>query len=146
MLIAEFAKTSKKIPLKILTWMARKNIIQNPLTVDDLIGLRYMEKIWGKREVLVSQLAKEKTNIRQRLIKHCDFDTKWERWAYTRMMNIPPEEKMKMKQIISEVELTFLHKLAPWQLKRLYQVREKAYKDKRKMANKTQTDIEQCSE
>lgn len=130
MQIGEYAKISK-IPLKTLQFMLGKGVIQEELTSEDLHALSVIDYLWGVPEFLRPQLRKFNQEKRKSLIQSCDFDTKWERWAYTRMMNVPPEEKMSIKKIISEVEFAFLFKLEPWQVTRIYQIREKAYKAKK---------------
>jgi hypothetical protein len=128
--IAEFSKTSK-IPLKTLQFMVKKGVVQEVLTREDLHTLSAIEKLWGLFDFIRPQIKRLNQGKRQSLIQSCGFDSRWERWAYSRMMNVPLNEKMSIKKIINDVEFTFLFKLEPWQVTRIYQVREKAYKDRK---------------
>ena len=132
--IKEYAKTSK-IPLKTLRWMERIKIASNPLTDNELIGLELIEKVWKKRDFVRPQLKLMDVKTRKALISTCGLDTKWERYAYTRFMNSEPDKRIFMMNLIPEIELTFRFKLSVFQIKRVYQIREIAYKAKKKAQN-----------
>ncbi len=138
MQIYEYAKTSK-LPLKTLKLIVKRGVIHETLTNDDLKVLAACENLWGCWEYLRPQFSKYNQEERQLLITHVDF-TKWERWAYTRMINVPQGEKIIMKKIVAELEYAFLIKLEPGQIKRIYKVREKLYND-RKATKKTAQSI-----
>lgn len=49
--------------------MVRKKIIHNPLTNEDLIGLKLLEQVWWKSEILRVQLLKYSKKDRKKLLK-----------------------------------------------------------------------------
>ncbi len=116
-----------KIPLKMIYWFAENRVISNPLTEHDVQCLEFLEKIWGKHEVLRSQLARISKKRRQILISTADLTTKWERYAFSRFQNLGPGKKLPMDQLTDEIEVTFGFALKAVHIKRLYQVRRKAY-------------------
>ncbi len=137
MQIYEFAKTSK-LPLKTLKLIVKRGVIHETLTDDDFKVLAALENLWRCFEYIRPQISKESQEDRQRLITNVDF-SKWERWAYTRMMNVPQGEKIFIKNIVAELEYAFLIKLEPGQIKRIYQVRDKLYKDKKATKEKARS-------
>lgn len=139
--IKEYAKTSK-IPLKTLRWMERIKIVSNPLTDNELIGLELIEKVWKKRDFVRPQLKLMDVKTRKALISTCGLDTKWERYAYTRFMNSEPDKRIFMMNLIPEIELTFRFKLSVFQIKRVYQIREIAYKAKKKSSKRDHGKVE----
>ncbi len=128
--IEEYAKQSL-LSRKFLNWMVRKEIIQTPLSESDLLGLGMLEKTWGKSEVIRAQLIKYPKERRLQLLTSPDFDTKWERYAYSRFRNLKNGHRLPMKQLIDEVEVTYGFTLNTLHIKKLYKVRQKAY-NKRK--------------
>ena len=124
--ISLYVKTSR-LPRKILLWMVRKHIITDPLTDEDLIGLRLLERVWWKSEILRAQLVKYSRKDRQALIETADIQTKWERYAYSRFCNLPSGEKLAMKQLVGEIETTFNFVLKGVHRQRLYKIRKKVY-------------------
>lgn len=66
--ISRYGKNSR-LPLKTLHWMVRKKIIHNPLTNEDLIGLKLLEQVWWKSEILRVQLLKYSKKDRKKLLK-----------------------------------------------------------------------------
>ena len=139
--INQYARQSR-LPLKILNWMVGQQIIHDPLTKEDLIGLGLLEKVWMRRDYLRPQLSQFSKKRRQEFLEKVDLETKWERYAFSRFRNLPAGEKIGMKQLVDEIEITFDFTLNWWQIKRLYRVRQKIYhlrmKEKRlqKPANK----------
>ncbi len=129
MQIYEYAKTSK-LPLKTLKLIVKRGVIHETLTDDDLKVLVALENLWGCWDFLRPQISERSQEDRQRLIANVDF-SKWERWAYTRMINVSQNEKIIMKKIVAELEYAFLIKLEPGQIKRVYQIRDKIYKEKK---------------
>lgn len=138
--IKEYARTSK-IPFKTLRWIAKKEIISDPLTDNELIGLELLENIWGKREVIRPQIRQLSLKNRKTLIDTCDLETKWERYAYSRFMNLESGKRLFMKNLIAEIELTYRFKLSIFDIKKLYQVRKRAHKAKERQAQVHQNEI-----
>ena len=124
--IKNYAKTSP-LPLRTLYWMVSRKFISNPLTKTDLIGLRLLENLWGKRELLRTQLAQFSNKRRKRLTRTAELETKWERYAFSRFHNNPPGSKLPMKQVVSEIEITFGFLLQPHHVRKLYRIRRKVY-------------------
>lgn len=124
--IPSYAKASR-LPLKTLHWMVSRKIIHNPLTEEDLLGLKMLEQLWGDREILRTQLATFSRTRRLALINTAGIATKWERYAFSRFQNLQPGKRLGMSQVIDEIELTFGFVLNPSHISKLYQVRRKAY-------------------
>ncbi|MGB3209290.1 MAG: hypothetical protein WBB19_01150 [Desulforhopalus sp.] len=124
--IPSYAKTSR-LPLKTLYWLVSQEIIRTPLTEEDVVGLKMFEKLWGNREMLRTQLAMFSRKRRLVLIESVGIPTKWERYAFSRFRNIEPGKRLAMDQVISEIELTFGFVLKASHIKKLYQIRRKAY-------------------
>jgi hypothetical protein len=145
--IYDFAKTSV-IPLKSLKVMVKRGVIHENLRKSDLIVLKSCEKLWGCWEYQRPQISKYNKEERQRLITNPEFN-KWERWAYTRMINVSQDEKIIMKKIVAELEYAYLIKLESGQIKRIYQIRDNIYKERKKVKmtaksiNKSSSDNEQ---
>ncbi|MDD3815674.1 MAG: hypothetical protein PHZ02_13630 [Desulfocapsaceae bacterium] len=137
MRIKEYAKISK-IPFKTLGWMTRRGFISDPLIERDLIGLKLLENLWGKIEFIRPQLIKKNKRSRKALIDTCDLETKWERYAFSRFMNLEPDHKIYMKHLIAEIELTFRFKLSIFDIKKIYRVRKRVYQIKERQAQKAQ--------
>lgn len=132
--ISQYGKRSR-LPLKTLHLMVSKKIIHDPLTDEDVIGLRLLEKVWWKSEILRSQLLKFSKKDRQALIETADIQTKWERYAYSRFRNLPSGKKIAMKQLVEEIEMTFDFVLSRNHLKRLYKIRKRVYNQRNKQRN-----------
>jgi len=107
--------------------MVVENIIHDPLTKEDLVGLELLEKVWMRRDFLRPQLSQFSKKRRQEFLEKVDLETKWERYAFSRFRNLPAGEKIGMKQLVDEIEMTFDFTLNWWEIKRLYQVRQKIY-------------------
>ncbi|MFH2124520.1 MAG: hypothetical protein ABIJ50_13690 [Pseudomonadota bacterium] len=131
---------NSRLPLKTLRWMVAQEIISDPLTDNELIGLELLKKLWGKMDFVRPQLRQMNKKNRKPFIETCKFDTKWERSAYSRMMNIESGERLSMKKLIRDIEVTFLFELSIFQIKRLYQIREIAYKARKKQNQNPQND------
>lgn len=132
--INRYMKASR-LPLKILLWMVKKKIIHNPLTDEDLTGLRLLEKVWWKSEILRAQLLKYSKKDRQALIETADIPTKWERYAYSRFINLATGEKLPMKKLIGEIEMTYDFALKTPHVRRLYKLRQRVYNRRKKAKN-----------
>ncbi len=133
--IKEYAKTSK-LPLKTLRWMERIKTISDPLPDNDLIGLKLLEKLWGLHDFLRPQLSQKNIKYRKALIDTCDLETKWERYAYSRFMNLGPDKRLFMNNLIAEIEFTFRFKLSIFEIKKLYRVRKRAHRAKERQMKK----------
>lgn len=125
MTIREFAKDSR-IPKRVLFYLNREGIIQDPLCPEDHIGLLLLEKIWGRKEVLRPQLAKLSMKARLSFIRTADLPTKWERYAYSRFRNQEEGKSLAMQTVVEEIEITFGFSLNNQQIKRLYKIRNRA--------------------
>lgn len=121
---------------KILRWMVKNQMIESPLSGDDLLGLRLLEKTWCKREILRSQLRQFSRKRRLHLIDSADFETKWERYAFSRFNNLEEGKRLSLKKLFDEIEITFGFTLNQAHKACLYRVRQRAY-NKRKMLVKT---------
>ncbi|MBU1567363.1 MAG: hypothetical protein KJ630_17285 [Proteobacteria bacterium] len=135
MKIKEYAKTSK-IPLKTLRWMERIKTISDPLLDNDLIGLKLLEKLWGMHDFLRPQLSQKNVKYRKTLIATCDLETKWERYAFSRFMNLKPDERLFMENLIAEIELTFRFRMSVFDIRKLYRVRKRAHRAKERQVLK----------
>lgn len=107
--------------------MVSQEIIHDPLSKEDLIGLALLEKVWMRRDFLRPQLAQFSFKRRLILIETAGLKTKWERYAYSRLINLPPRKNLPMHKLISEIELTFDFILKPQHIKRLYKVKKRVY-------------------
>ncbi len=123
--ITEFAKDSR-IPKRVLRYLNREGIIEDPLCSEDRIGLLLLEKVWGRKEVIRSQLTKLSMRARLNFIRTADLPTKWERYAYTRFRNQKEGKSLPMQIVVEEIEITFGFSLNNQQIKSLYKVRNRA--------------------
>ncbi|MBA3006314.1 MAG: hypothetical protein KJ900_13675 [Proteobacteria bacterium] len=139
--IREYAKNSK-IPLKTLLWMEKIKIVSDPLIDNERIGLELIEKVWGRHDFIRPQLRQKNITYRKALISTCTLNTKWERYAYSRFMNMEPGQWLLMKNLIPEIEITFRFKLSDSQIIQLYRVRKRAHRTKERQAQNLQNDQE----
>ena len=137
--IETYARQSA-LSLKILRWMVANEMIKNPLSENDLLGLRLLEKTWCKREILRTQLRHFSKKRRQQLINSADFETKWERYAYSRLNNLEKGERLPMNKLIDEVEITFGFSLNHTHKSCLYRVRRRVYNDRNKLQKSGKTE------
>ncbi|MDO8948258.1 MAG: hypothetical protein Q7U88_14055 [Desulfocapsaceae bacterium] len=138
--IKEYAKTSK-ISFKTLRWMERIKAISNPLIDNDLIGLKLLENLWGLHDFIRPQLRQKNIKYRKALINTCDLETKWERYVYSRFMNLEPDQRIFMKYLIPEIELTFRFKMSDFDIRKLYRVRKRVHRAKERQAQTPQKEI-----
>ena len=139
--IEQYAKESK-LPLKILRWMVRENMIKNPLSDTDLIGLSLVEKLWMRREFLRVQFAHFPKQERREFLEKTHLETKWERYAFSRFRGLKKDEKIKMQRVIDEIEMTFGFEIKQWHKDRLYNIRQQVYnlrRNKKTSANSGKT-------
>lgn len=125
MTITEFAKDSC-IPKRVLRYLNREGMIEDPLCQGDRIGLMLLEKVWGRKEVIRPQLTKLSMKARLSFIRTADLPTKWERYAYSRFRNQEEGKSLAMQIVVEEIEITFGFSLNNQQIKRLYKVRNRA--------------------
>ncbi|MDD3815328.1 MAG: hypothetical protein PHZ02_11875 [Desulfocapsaceae bacterium] len=138
--IKEYAKTSK-ISFKTLRWMERIKAISDPLIDNDLIGLKLLENLWGLHDFIRPQLRQKNIKYRKALINTCDLETKWERYVYSRFMNLEPDQRIFMKYLIPEIELTFRFKMSDFDIRKLYRVRKRVHRAKERQAQTPQKEI-----
>ena len=135
--ITDYARQSP-IPRTILLLMEREEIIQDPLTQEDLIGLHLVEQIWGNRAVLRAQLNRMSLHTRERFIRTVALNSKWERYAYSRYFNQEPGVRLSLQQVIAEIQTTFRFELTKKQISLIRNIRSKAqvarYRDMKKKA------------
>ena len=124
--IKEFA-THSIIPRHVLSYLNREDILGNPLSQEEMICLRFLEKIWGKKELLRAQLRRLSMKARLSFIRTAGLQTKWERYAYSRFYNLQPKKKQTMQSIIEEIQTTFGFLLKKNQIRRLYALRNRAH-------------------
>ncbi|WP_306549148.1 hypothetical protein [Desulfobulbus sp.] len=123
--ITDYAHQSP-IPRTILLLMEREEIIRDPLTQEDLIGLHLVEQIWGNRAVLRAQLNRMSLHTRERFIRTVALNSKWERYAYSRYFNQEPESRLSLTQVIEEIQITFRFEMTRKQINRIRKIRTQA--------------------
>lgn len=130
MKIQDYANQSK-LSLNTLKRLATEKIIQDPLTETDLISLQKIEKLWTTSWFLKRQLRKFSKDRRFHLVETCEFDTKWEEYAFTRFTRVDENKKITMKKVISEIEHYYDMTLNIYEKRKLYAVRESVYNRRR---------------
>lgn len=136
--ISEFANETST-PKRILRYLHREGIIQDPLCQRDQLCLRFLEQIWGKREILRAQLSRLSLKTRLSFLRTADLPTKWERYASSRYFNLRSGQKLEMNTLIEEIQTTFCFLLTRQQINRLYRIRNRVQVAKhreKKRANK----------
>jgi DNA-directed RNA polymerase specialized sigma24 family protein len=123
--ITEFSRKSP-LPRKILLLLKRKEIIQDPLTPENQIGLRVLEQVWGDRTVLRPQISRMSRLAREKFIRTVALSSKWERYAYSRYFNQEPGSRLSLQQVIEEIQTTFRFELTKKQISRIRNIRTKA--------------------
>jgi len=132
--IREYAAGSP-LPRRVLLYLNRIGIIQDPLSQKDLTGLQLLEKVWGNKEILRAQLSRLSMRTRLSLIRTAAIPTKWERYAYSRYYNQEPGKKLPLQRVIEEIETTFFFRLNDQHIKRLYKIRNRAQVAKHREKN-----------
>jgi len=123
--ITEFSRKSP-LPRKILLLLQRKQIIQDPLTPENLNGLHLLEQVWGDRNVLRPQVARMSRLAREKFIRTVALNSKWERYAYSRYFNQEPGSRLSLQQVVEEIQTTFRFELTKHQISRIRNIRSKA--------------------
>ena len=113
------------IPKRVLHYLHREGIIQDPLCPRDHISLQFLEQIWGKREILRAQLSHLSLKDRFSFIRTADLPSKWERYASSRYFNLASGQKLEMQTLIEEIQTTFCFVLTRQQINRLYKIRNR---------------------
>ena len=121
--------------------MERIKIVNNPVTDNERIGLELIEKVWGLHDFLRPQLSQKKTKDRKALWDTCNLETKWERYVYTRFMNLKPDQRIFMRYLIPEIELTFRFKMSAFDIIILYRVRKRVHRAKERQSQNLQNEI-----
>lgn len=124
MYITEYA-TVTKVPRNILRYLSREGLIQDPLSKEDFICLRFLEQIWGNKKILRSQLSRLSMKARQSFLRTADLPSKWERYAASRFYNLDTGKKLPMAALIEEIQTTFCFVLSKKQISRLYKIRNR---------------------
>ena len=138
--ITEYATVSS-IPKRILRFLNREGFITDPLCQEDLICLKFLEQIWGEKEVLRAQLCRLSMKARLSFLRTADLPTKWERYAYSRFYNLESGKKLTMLMVIEEIQTTFGFLLNRQQIKRLYTIRNRAQVAKHREKIRTQKEL-----
>ena len=133
--LEDFARISR-IPLALLKKIARAGIVEIPLSENDILGLRFLEKIRENNEIckvlFYRHLVKKSKKARVAYLNTFDLETKWERFVFSRFFNYRAEEKggrnLKMSKVIEDLKNYLNFEPNYFQIKRLYSVRKKAYR------------------
>ena len=136
--IDEYAKSSP-IPKRILRYMNRIDLIEDPLLADEIIALQFLSQIWGNREVIRAQLNRLSMTSRLNFLKTAHIPTKWERYAYSRFSNLESGKTLPMETLIEEIQTTFCFLLKKQHISQLYKIRNRVqvarHREKNKPAN-----------
>lgn len=132
---SEYAKEIS-IPKRILRYLQREGIINDPLSREDQLCLQFLEEIWGNKEILRAQLSRLSLKARHSFLRTADLPTKWERYASSRYFNLAPGQKLEMRTLVEEIQTTFCFLLTNQQIKRLYKIRNRVqvakYREKKR--------------
>lgn len=115
------------IPKRLLSYLARKGVISQPPSQEEILGLRFLATIWGDKEVLRAQVAKMSLRARRSFLQTAELASKWERYAYSRFVNSPAGTRLSMTLVVAEIENTFGFVINKAQVKQLYRLRNRAY-------------------
>lgn len=138
--ITEFSRKSP-LPRKTLLLLQRKQIIQDPLTPENLNGLHLLEQVWGDRNVLRPQISRMSRIAREKFIRTVALNSKWERYAYSRYFNQEPGSRLSLLQVIEEIQTTFRFELTKHQISRIRNIRSKAQVSKYRAMKKKAREI-----
>ncbi len=124
--IEKYTKASL-LPKRTILYLKRIGIIQDPLSQANIINLKFLEQIWGKKEILRAQLSRLPLKARLSFLRTADLPTKWERYASSRFYNLVPGKKLEMNTLIEEIQTTFCFALSKQQIRRLYTIRNRVH-------------------
>ena len=138
MYITEYASVTK-VPRNILRHLNREGLIQDPLSQEDYICLRFLDQIWGSKKILRSQLSRLSVKARQSFLRTANLPSKWERYAASRFYNLDTGKKLPMGALIEEIQTTFCFVLTKKQISRLYKIRNRVqvtrHREKKRVKN-----------
>jgi len=134
--ITEYASITS-IPKNILRYLNREGLIQDPLSQEDILCLRFLEHVWGNKKILRAQLSRLSVKARQSFLRTADLPTKWERYASSRFYNFEPGKKLPMGTIIEEIQTTFCFILSKKQISSLYKIRNRIQVARHREKNRT---------
>ena len=137
--IAEYARQSP-IPKKVLLLLNRENIIQDPLSDEDRIGLHLLEKVWGRKDVLRPQLNRMSMRARISFVRTATLNSKWERYAYSRFFNQEPATGLSLETVVEEIQTTFRFRLSKRQINRVKTLRHQVWVAKNRPRNEEQAE------
>ena len=137
--IAEYARQSP-IPKKVLLLLGRENIIQDPLSQEDQIGLHLLEKVWGRKDVLRPQLNRMSMRARISFVRTATLNSKWERYAYSRFFNQETGTGLSLETVIEEIQTTFRFHLSKRQINRVKTLRHQVWIAKNRPRNEEQAE------
>lgn len=123
--IREYAQISV-IPRKVLLYLQRKKIIEEPLGPEALAGLQLLEQVWGDPELLRPQIARMSRHAREQFLRTAELYTKWERYVYSRYFNQEKGKALPLQQVIEELQITFGFELNGLQIRRIRSIRARA--------------------
>jgi len=124
MYITEYARVSS-IPRSILRYLNGEGMIEDPLSEEDYLRLRFLEQVWGNKKILRSQLSRLSLKARESFLRTADLPSKWERYASTRFYNMEQRQKLPMETLIEEIQTTFGFILSKKQIGSLYKIRNR---------------------
>lgn len=139
--LSEYALKSS-IPKRILRYLHREGIIEDPLSQRDQVCLHFLEQIWGKKEILRAQLNRLSLKARLSFLRTADLPTKWERYASSRYFNLASGQKLAMNTLIEEVQTTFCFLLSRQQINRLYKIRNRVQVAKHRQKKRADKQLE----
>ena len=122
--VSEYANQTST-PKRILRYLHREGIIEDPLCQRDLLCLHFLEQIWGKKEILRAQVSRLSLKARRSFLRTADLPSKWERYASSRYFNLESGQKLEMHTLIEEIQTTFCFLLTKQQINRLYKIRNR---------------------
>ena len=139
MFITHYAKVTS-VPGNILRYLNTEGFIEDPLSQDDFLRLQFLERIWGNKKLIRSQLSRLSIKARKSFLRTADLQTKWERYAYSRFFNLESGQKLPMGALIEEVQTTFSFLLSKKQISSLYKIRNRAQVARHRKKNQQEND------
>ncbi len=125
MKLTEFYPRSK-IPKHVLLYLHREKLINDPLRDEEVTNLEFLERIWCNSTLVRAQICRLSMRARMSFLQTADIPTKWERYTYSRYRNLPLGKRLRMVDLIEEIQTTFGFVLKRQHIKRLYTVRNRA--------------------
>lgn len=128
-----FKEASRKfrLPLKVLFRLRDLGLVQENLTDADVNALKIVSRIYGDIVLLRVQIARLSMARRENLIRMPEM-AKWERYVVNRYrthITAKSGGRLYVRQVADEIGRYYgIEKSSPV-IKRIYQLRKKAYKD-----------------